>query len=77
MAKKFPPQVARLVHEYVNDRLPAHVRAAHHVSSTTGKVETIEEMAPTHAKNALAKIRHELAAGKMAYMDEHGVIKYI
>lgn len=75
--RKYPHQVARLVSEYVNDRLSEQVREIQHVGSTSGKAETIEEMHPTHAKNALARIYRELSAGKMAYLDDQGVIQFI
>lgn len=75
--RHFPPQVLRLTHEYVNDRLSPEVRMQIYTSSTTGQKETIEHLHPTHCKNALAKVLRELESGKMAYMDEEGIIKFI
>lgn len=75
--KHWPKQVVRVTCEYVNDRLSPEVRMQLYTSSTTGQQETIENLHPTHAKNALAKVLRELAAGKMAYMSDDGTIKYV
>lgn len=75
--RHWPPQVARVAQEYVNDRLSPDVKAIAYVSTTTGKTETIQELHPTHAKNALAKILRELASGKLAYLAADGTIQFI
>ena len=75
--RHWPPQVVRVTQEYVNDRLSPEVKMQVYVSSTTGKKETIAELHPTHAKNALAKILRELADGKMAYLSDDGTVKYV
>lgn len=75
--KHWPPQVARVVQEYVNMNLNEEVRQTVYTAHGSGKTETIEAMHPTHTKNALALILRQLKAGKLAYMDEDGTIQFL